>query len=291
MAQLRAALAQIETGKAVEPPRRMMGPDDPALNLMLMEAWLKELAAAAPGGGPLAAAALNGLGPREAAESILSSPFSDEAAREALVKGGREALEACGDHAVLLAKAAASAQQARQARQAEADATIRDHAARIARARFEAYGRDTYPDATGTLRMSFGPVSTFEANGTLAQPFTTFGGLYDRHVGWGGNEADAMGGAWALPQRWLDRRKAIDPDTPLNFSHSVDIIGGNSGSPVIDAKAEVVGLIFDGNITMLPGRYYYKESDNRGVSVDARAIIETLEKVMDAGHVAREILR
>jgi hypothetical protein len=293
MAQLRAALAQIETGKAPEPPRRMAGPDDPALNLMLMEAWLRELAAAAPKVGPqapLAAAALRGMGPREAAESILSSPFSDDAARKALIEGGREALEACGDHAVSLAVAMDSAARPIRARQAEADAVIKDHAARIARARFEAYGRDAYPDATGTLRMTFGPVSTFEANGTLAQPFTTFGGMYDRHVGWGGNEADAMGGAWALPQRWLDRRKAIDPDTPLNFSHSVDIIGGNSGSPVINARAEVVGLIFDGNITMLPGRYYYKESDNRGVSVDARAIVETLEKVMDAGHVVREIL-
>jgi hypothetical protein len=138
--------------------------------------------------------------------------------------------------------------------------------------------------------MTFGPVSAFEANGTLVQPFTTFGGMYDRHAGWGGNAAGAHGGAWALPQRRLDRRKAIDPDTPLNFSHSIDIIGGNSGSPVINAKAEVVGLVFDGNITMLPGRYYYRESDNRGVSVDARAILEALGKVMGAGHIVEEIV-
>jgi hypothetical protein len=133
-------------------------------------------------------------------------------------------------------------------------------------------------------------VSTFEANGTLAQPFTTFGGLYDRHFGWGGNSASAYDGAWALPQRWLDNRRLVNPDIPLNFSHSVDIIGGNSGSPVINVKGEVVGVIFDGNITMLPGRYYYSEKDNRGVSLDARAILETLDKVMGAKHIADELL-
>jgi hypothetical protein len=312
MAQLGSAVAQIETGKAVEPPRRAMaGLDDPDLNLMLMEAWLKDLlamglddlrgAGAAGGAQPMGAPAAGGsplvlpnprlrdTGPRDAAKAILASPFADEAARKALIDGGREALDACADPAVRLARQLWSALESVQGRRADADAAIKDHAARIAKARFEVYGREAYPDATGTLRMTFGPVSAFEANGTLVQPFTTFGGMYDRHAGWGGNEANAHGGAWALPQRWLDGRKAIDPDTPLNFSHSIDIIGGNSGSPVINARAEVVGLVFDGNITMLPGRYYYKESDNRGVSVDARAILEALGKVMGAGHIVEEI--
>jgi V8-like Glu-specific endopeptidase len=290
MAQLRSAVAQIETGKATETQwRGMLSLNDPALDLILMESWLKELSAKGQGDGPLAATALNGMVPREAAKSILASPFADEAARKSLIDGGKDALETCGDHAIRLARLIWATLESIRERQAGAEAAIKDHAARIAKARFDVYGKDTYPDATGTLRMTFGPVSAFEASGTLVQPFTTFGGMYDRHAGWGGNGANAHGGAWALPQRWLDKREAIDPDTPLNFSHSIDIIGGNSGSPVINAEAEVVGLVFDGNITMLPGRYYYRERDNRSVSVDARAIIEALGKVMGAGHIVEEI--
>jgi len=291
MALLRSALAQIETGKVPDPPRAG-GVNDPELNLTLMEAWLKELSAKAPYNHPivmLLGQLYNNAAPKDVAKSLLASPFLEDAARQSLIDGGKAALADCADPAVRLARAVWATQDGIQARRAQSDAAIKDHAARIAKARFEVYGKATYPDATSSLRMSFGPVSSFAANGTLVQPFTTFGGLYDRHIGWGGNDANAHNGSWALPQRWLDKRRAIDPDTPLNFSHSVDIIGGNSGSPVINTKGEVVGLIFDGNITMLPGRYYYKETDNRGVSVDARAIIETLDKVMDAGHIVAEI--
>jgi len=290
--QLRSAVTQIETGNAPQAQRGMAGrtaASSTDLELMQLEAWLKEVQDSLPAENPLVKAALNGRNPSDAAKSILASSMKDEAARKALIDGGKSALALNREHAVVLAKTIYSIISEGQKKQADADLIIREHGARIARARFEVYGKDTYPDATGTLRLSFGPVSTFDANGTIVQPFTTFGGLYDRHVGWGGNEANAHDGAWSLPQRWLDKRNLINPDIPLNFSHSVDIIGGNSGSPVINSNGEVVGLIFDGNITMLPGRYYYKESDNRGVSVDARAIIETLDKVMDAKHLVREL--
>ncbi|MDR2698047.1 MAG: S46 family peptidase [Holophagales bacterium] len=292
--QLRNAVAQIETGNAPQAPRGGRGgvtaAPRPDLELMQLEAWLKEVKDALPAENPLLKAAFNGHTPGDAAKSILASPMKDEEARKALIDGGKSALALNTEHAVVLAKTIYSIFSEGQRRQADADIIIRDHAARIARARFEVYGKGDYPDATSTLRLSFGPVSTFEANGTIVQPFTTFGGMYDRHAGWGGNEANAYDGAWSLPQRWLDKRHLINPDVPLNFSHSVDIIGGNSGSPVINTNGEVVGLIFDGNITMLPGRYYYKESDNRGVSVDARAIIETLDKVMDAKHLVKELI-
>jgi len=114
--------------------------------------------------------------------------------------------------------------------------------------------------------------------------------MYDRHDGWGGNEAKAENGAWTLPQRWLDLKGRLNMSTPFCFSHAVDIIGGNSGSPVINRKGELVGLIFDGNIEMLPGRYFYDANTNRGVSVDARALLEAIQKIYEAHPIADEIL-
>jgi hypothetical protein len=292
MVALRNAVTEIVTGKAPDPPRRGGATvDRPDLNQMLMEAWLEAVQSSLPPQSSLVSAALRGKSPADAAKSILASTMKEESARKAMIEGGASALEAAGtDHAVELAKTIVSIVQEGRKRQDDADAIIKDHGARIARVRFDVYGKDTYPDATGTLRLSFGPVSTFEANGTLIQPFTTFGGLYDRYFGWGGNETNAFDGSWNLPQRWLDKRLKLNSDTKLNFSHSVDIIGGNSGSPVINTKGEVVGTIFDGNITSLPGRYYYDEVYNRGVSVDARAIIEALDKVMDAKHIVKELV-
>ncbi|MCL1893051.1 MAG: S46 family peptidase [Holophagaceae bacterium] len=299
LSSLRSTVAQIETGNAPQAPRGGAaggrgGANQPApradLELMQLEAWLKDVQATLPAQNDLVKAALNGLSPAQAAKSIVASPMKEESARKSLIDGGKTALATSNDHAVVLARTIYKITTENQKRQADANAIISDHGSRIARARLAVYGKDTYPDATGTLRLTFGPVEGFEANGTIMQPFTTFGGMYDRYIGWGGNEANAHDGMWALPQRWLDKRPNINPDEKLNFSHSVDIIGGNSGSPVINKKGEVVGLIFDGNITMLPGRYYYDENNNRGVSVDARAIIETLDKVMDAKHLVRELI-
>jgi hypothetical protein len=259
------------------------------LDLMQMEAWLKDVQTTLPASHHLVQAALAGKTPNAAAKSIIASSMNEQANLAALREGGKAALAANKDHAVLLARAIYSVTSDHQRRQTDANAIIADHASRIARARIQAYGKDTYPDATGTLRLSFGPVSTFEANGTIVQPFTTFGGMYDRHVGWGGNDPNVHDGMWNLPDRWLHRRPMVGPDVKLNFSHSVDIIGGNSGSPVINAKGEVVGVIFDGIITMLHGRTFYKESENRGVSVDARGILEALDKVMDGRHIVKEL--
>ena len=120
----------------------------------------------------------------------------------------------------------------------------------------------------------------------MRTPFTTLAGLYDRAWGWGPN---ADRGAWALPPKWVEHQKDVDMSTPLDFIHALDIIGGNSGSPVVDKKGELVGLIFDGNIESLPGRYFYDEKVNRAVSVDARAIQEALKKVYGAGALAEEL--
>lgn len=144
-----------------------------------------------------------------------------------------------------------------------------------------------YSDATLTLRLTYGPVKTYPANGTLIQPFTTFHGLLRPGPAWG---PEAEKGAWALPPGWLERKDKLDLATPFNFVHQVDIIGGNSGSPVLNTKGEFVGVIFDGNIEMLPGNFFYDGSVNRGVTLDARAIREALAKVYDASFLVDELL-
>jgi hypothetical protein len=146
------------------------------------------------------------------------------------------------------------------------------------------YGNSVAPDATFSLRITDGEVKSYPYNGTMAQPFTTFYGLYDRSAGWGGKEP------WHLSDRWTARRDSIALATPLNGISTNDIIGGNSGSPVINRDGEVVGLIFDGNIESLPGRFLYSEARNRSVWVDARGIVEALRKVYGAGALADELL-
>jgi hypothetical protein len=167
------------------------------------------------------------------------------------------------------------------------DTVIAEQGARIAQARFAVYGKADYPDANFTLRLSYGSVESCPVNGTLAQPFTTFGGLYDRADGWG---PDAEEHSWDLPPRWRERRTALDPATPLDFISSNDIIGGNSGSPVLNRQGELAGLVFDGNLATVSGRFYYDPRFNRSVSVDGRAILAALDKVYDAPWLVQEIL-
>jgi len=234
------------------------------------------------------------LGGKSAAEvakaAVEGSKLADAEARKALLAGGKKAVAESQDPMIVLARKLDPLSRSLRKKQKDlVQSVITEHGTRIAKARFAAYGKNTYPDATFTLRLSYGAVAEYKANGTLIQPFTTFGGLFDRYDGWGGNAAKAHDGAWTLPQRWVDKRGALDPSVPFNFAHKVDIIGGNSGSPVIDRKGELVGLIFDGNIESLPGNYFYDEAVNRGISVDARAIAHALDKVYGATALAAEL--
>jgi hypothetical protein len=234
------------------------------------------------------------LGGKPAAEvanaAVAGSKLGDPEVRKALLAGGKKAIADSQDPMILLArKLDPMARELRKKQEDQVTSVITEHATRIAKARFAAYGKNTYPDATFTLRLTYGAVEGYPANGTLIQPFTTFGGLFDRYDGWGGNEAKAHGGAWTLPQRWVEKRSALNPSVPFNFAHKVDIIGGNSGSPVIDKQGELVGLIFDGNIESLPGNYFYDEKLNRGVAVDARAIVHALDKVYGATELVAEL--
>ena len=153
----------------------------------------------------------------------------------------------------------------------------------INKARFEAYGTDMYPDATFTLRLAYGTVEGYEAGTTLVAPKTTFNGLYERNQGMG-NEPP-----FNLPQKWLDQKGEIDLDTPYNFVCTADIIGGNSGSPVLNRNAEVVGLIFDGNIESLPGNYWFDGRVNRAVSVHTGGMMEAIEKFYGEAELIEEL--
>jgi len=164
-------------------------------------------------------------------------------------------------------------------------AVERANYAKIARARFDTEGTRLYPDATFTLRLSYGTVKGYMENGKKLTPFTTLGGLYERSTNFKAQFP------YNLPPRWMEKKSAVNLSTPFNFVTTDDIIGGNSGSPTINKNAELIGLIFDGNIQSLVGDYIYDESVNRAISVDARGMIEILRKVFDANEIADELTR
>jgi hypothetical protein len=148
---------------------------------------------------------------------------------------------------------------------------------------FHVYGTSIPPDATFTLRLADGVVEGFPYNGTYAQPFTTFFGLYDRYYGQGKEFP------WSLPERWTPPPADFDLSTPFNFVSTNDIIGGNSGSPVINKNAEIVGLAFDGNIQGLPGNFIFRTEENRTVSVHSTGMYETIDKVYKLKRLSAEL--
>ncbi|MFM1802162.1 MAG: hypothetical protein RJA81_1514, partial [Planctomycetota bacterium] len=157
---------------------------------------------------------------------------------------------------------------------------------RIAKAIFEQKGDTVYPDATFTLRLAFGTVKGFtETDGRNIPPFTTMGGTFAHE------QAHEAKEPYQIPKSWHEAKTAgrLKLQTPYNFISTADIIGGNSGSPVVDRENRVVGLIFDGNIHSLILDYGYDDTLARAVSVDARAIIEALRSVYDAGFLADEL--
>ncbi len=163
-------------------------------------------------------------------------------------------------------------------------------AALLGRARYEIYGTDVPPDATFSLRIADGVVEGYDYNGTEAPSVTTFFGLYDRHFSFAHQYADdPENSPWYLPERWQTPPAELDLATPINFVSTADIIGGNSGSPVLNADLEIVGVVFDGNIESLPGDYIYLPIANRSVTADARGILAALDHVYDMDRLVLEV--
>jgi hypothetical protein len=235
----------------------------------------------------LAKQIMNGKTPEaRAAELIEGSKLEDVATRKELAAAGLKAIEASTDPMIVLARTIdPKARELRKRFESEVSAVERANYAKIARARFDTEGTKLYPDATFTLRLSYGTVKGYMENGKKVTPFTTLGGLYERSA----NFKAAF--PYNLPPRWMSKKSAVNLSTPFNFVTTDDIIGGNSGSPTINKNAELIGLIFDGNIQSLVGDYIYDESVNRAISVDARGMIEVLRKVFDANEIADELTK
>jgi len=217
-----------------------------------------------------------------AAKLIAGSKLADPAVRKALWDGGAAAVDASTDSMIVLARQIDGAARAvRKIYEDDVQAPIASGQERIAKARFAALGTGIYPDANFTLRVSYGAVQGWKEKGEDVAPFTQLARLYQRTTG---------KDPFRLPQVWLDARSKLDPATPFNYVTTNDIVGGNSGSPLIDAQGRLVGLAFDGNIHSIAGSYWYNERNNRAVAVHPKIIITALRDVYGATAIASEIL-
>ena len=234
---------------------------------------------------PFIQATLNGRAASEVARELISgTKLADPALRKSLVEGGEAAVAASTDPLIVMArKIDPVVRETRKWVDDNVESVETTAGEKIGKARFAVYGKSLYPDATFTLRLSYGTVKGYPMNGTEAPPKTTLYGLYDR--------ADSFDRKppFNLPQRYLERKGSLELSTPVNFVNTCDIIGGNSGSPVINKNAELVGLIFDGNIESLVGDFVYNIENNRAVAVHTGAMTEALRKLYDAGPLADEL--
>jgi hypothetical protein len=234
---------------------------------------------------PYVKAALQGRTPADTAKDVIrGTKLGDVAVRKALVSGGPEAVRASTDPLVAFVRRIdPPIREARKRADTEIESVETLAGERMGKARFAAYGKSAYPDATFTLRLSYGAVKGYPMNGTQAPARTTFYGLYDRARSFG------FKAPYDLPERYTSRQKALTLATPFNIVTTNDIIGGNSGSPVINRKGELVGLVFDGNIESLVGDFVYDDRLNRTVAVHSAAIVHTLRAIYDAAPLADEI--
>lgn len=234
---------------------------------------------------PLARQVLAGQSPAARADALVAATrMGDASARKAIFAGGAAAVTSSTDPMIALARLVdPRARELRKKYDDEVVAVEREAYAKIAQATFAAFGDSVYPDATFTLRLSYGSVKGYQEDGRAIAPFTEFRGLYVR------GDEHKLQPPYKYPDSWAKARASLALTTPFNFVTTNDIVGGNSGSPVIGAAGEIVGLIFDGNIQSLPGYFVYDGAVNRAVAVDVRAIVEALRTVYRADAIVAEL--
>jgi len=228
---------------------------------------------------------LQGKTPANAAKDLIeSTKLDDVAVRKQLYEGGKAAIDASTDPLIVLMRSIdPDARTARREFEDKVDSVVRRDGGAIAKARFAQSGFTQPPDATFTLRLSYGAVKGYQENGKAIPFATNLGGAFE-HAAEHGSQTP-----YNLPESWIKSKDKLDLKTAFNFVSTADIIGGNSGSPTVNKKGEVVGIIFDGNIESLPWNFAYSDTQGRAVSVDSRGIQEALRKVYGATALADEL--
>ncbi len=252
-------LEELRLSFSLEKLREFLGPDDPIVKMVLGKD-----------------------SPDEVARALVSGTrLGDTEVRKALWEGGRKAIESSDDPMIKLAlKVEPESRRLRKRYEDEVEAVVEANSEKIARARFAILGTDTYPDATFTLRVTYGSVKGWLEKGKDIHPFTTIGVAYDRATG---------DDPFRMPERWVRAKNDLDLDKRFNFVLTTDITGGNSGSPVMDKDGNLVGLAFDGNIHSIAGDYWFDESKNRTVAVHAAAMLEALDVAYEADALVGEL--
>jgi hypothetical protein len=260
----------------------------PEMEEHLLAAWLEEAQKTLGATDPFVRAALAGSTPAAAAKGAVSgSRLADVDARKALIEGGPQTVAKSDDPMIVLARNVEPiTHELRAWLEQEIQGVETSAGEKIAKARFAVYGRSLPPDANFNLRISYGRVLGYEEDTTLVPYKTTFFGLYDRARSFDEKPP------YDLPRRYREGKDKLDLATPLNFVYTADTIGGNSGSPVINRNAVLVGLNFDSNIQKLPNRYWYVDDaeGGRAVGVHSAAIIEALRRLYGADELVKEIV-
>jgi len=256
------------------------------LETLEMSASLNELEEAFGKDNPDVQKLLQGKSASDAAKELIrNTKLEDVAVRKQLYEGGEAAIEASTDPLIVAMRGIdQDARDVRKEFEDKIDSVVRRDGTEIAKARFAQSGFSQPPDATFTLRLSYGAVTGYQESGKAIPFDTNMGGAYEHATAHGSQPP------YNLPDSWLKSKSKLDLKTPLNFVSTADIIGGNSGSPTVNKKGEVVGIIFDGNIQSLSGNFAYSDAQSRAVSVDSRGIQEALRKIYGAGALADELM-
>jgi hypothetical protein len=260
-------------------------PIHPELERARLAGSLSFLAEQRGGDDPLVARVLAGKGPAaRAAELVGGSRLADPAERRKLAAGGLTAIEGCNDPLLQLARLVdEDARALRKRYEDEVEEVERQASAVLARARFEVLGTGIAPDATFTLRLAFGTVQGYSVDGVELPHQTTYAGAFERARKQDNREP------FVLPERWLHGKDKLDLQTPFNFVSTADTIGGNSGSPVLNRKGELIGINFDRNRHGLVRNFVYTDVQARHIAVHCRSVVEALRRLYDAAPLADEL--